>query len=218
MWVSLMKYDISVPVRAAHRSTSRGCQIIFKVPDNGSWPIWVRSFPSLSLVYTNKGFCRKIGPLTDVALPWQTRERNGGSAVTFEEILDQSLAMPQRRGRVTYRTQQRQFNLDDAGLEDLKEALLYAHPHVAEDPGHGLLWRGETTSTPLPVSSAPQPAPRLAAEDLHTCRKILDMRGHHCYGMERIVIKSLWEGVVMQQPTRFKKGDKVLVKETVKKA
>jgi class 3 adenylate cyclase/predicted ATPase len=86
--------------------------------------------------------------------------------VTFEEILDQALAMLQRRGRVTYRTLQRQFNLDDAALEDLKEALLYAHPHVADDPGHGLRWRGETTATPPPVSSAPQPAPRLAAEDL----------------------------------------------------
>ena len=134
--------------------------------------------------------------------------------MTFEEILDQSLAMLQRRGRVTYRTLQRQFNLDDAGLEDLTEALRYAHPHVADDPGHGLRWRGETTSTPPPVSSAPQPAPRLVAEDLHTCRKRLEMRGHHCYDMELIVIKPSWEGVVMQQPTRFKKGDKVLVKET----
>jgi class 3 adenylate cyclase/tetratricopeptide (TPR) repeat protein len=95
------------------------------------------------------------------------RERRGGSAVTFEEMLDQALAMLQRRGRVTYRTLQRQFNLDDAALEDLKEALLYAHPHVADDPGHGLRWRGETTSTPPPVPSAPPPAPRLAAQDLH---------------------------------------------------
>jgi class 3 adenylate cyclase len=88
--------------------------------------------------------------------------------VTFEEILDQALALLQRRGRVTYRTLQRQFNLDDAALEDLKEALLYAHPHVADDPGHGLRWRGETTSTPPPVSSAPPPAPRLAAQNLHS--------------------------------------------------
>ena len=87
--------------------------------------------------------------------------------MTFEEMLDQALAMLQRRGRVTYRTLQRQFNLDDAALEDLKDALLYAHPHVADDPGHGLLWRGETTSTPPPVPAAPQPAPRLATEDLH---------------------------------------------------
>jgi hypothetical protein len=134
--------------------------------------------------------------------------------LTFEEILEQSLAMLQRRGRVTYRTRQRQFHLDDAVLEDLTAALRDAPPHVADDPGHGVLCRGETTSTPPPVSAAPQPAPRLAAEALHTCRKILEMRGHHCYAMERIVIKPSWEGVVMQQPTRFKKGDKVLVKET----
>jgi len=44
--------------------------------------------------------------------------------------------------------------------------------------------------------------------------KILDMCGHHCYGMAHIVRTPSWEGVVMQQPTRFKKGDKVLVKET----
>jgi hypothetical protein len=106
--------------------------------------------------------------LTDLALPWHTRESRGGSAVTFEEILDQALAMLQRRGRVTYRTLQRQFNLDDAALEDLKEALLYAHPHVADDPGHGLLWRGKTTSIPPPVLAAPPPATRLATQDLHS--------------------------------------------------
>jgi hypothetical protein len=58
----------------------------------------------LAPLVTNGGFCRKIGPWTDVALPWRTRERGGGSAVTFEEMLDQSLTMLQRRGHVTYRT------------------------------------------------------------------------------------------------------------------
>jgi len=33
--------------------------------------------------------------------------------MTFEETLDQALAMLQRRGRMTYRTLQRQFALDD---------------------------------------------------------------------------------------------------------
>ena len=105
--------------------------------------------------------------------------------MTFDEILDQALAMLQRRGRVTYRTLQRQFNLDDAALEDLKEALLYAHPHVADDPGHGLLWRGEPTSTPPPVSSASQPAPRLAAEDLHSPPAEPSLRGPHPPDAER---------------------------------
>jgi hypothetical protein len=76
--------------------------------------------------------------------------------MTFEEILDQALAMLQRRGRVTCRTLQRQFHLDDAALEDLKDALLYAHPHVVDDPGHGLRWRGETTSTPPPAPCIPE--------------------------------------------------------------
>ena len=36
--------------------------------------------------------------------------------MTFEEILDQAIAMLQRRGRVTYRLLQRQFQLDDDTL------------------------------------------------------------------------------------------------------
>jgi hypothetical protein len=33
--------------------------------------------------------------------------------MTFEEVLDQAIAMLQRRGRVTYRTLQLQFQLDE---------------------------------------------------------------------------------------------------------
>jgi len=44
--------------------------------------------------------------------------------MTFEEILDQVLAMLQRRGRVSYRTLARQFALDEASLEDLKEEVV----------------------------------------------------------------------------------------------
>ena len=36
--------------------------------------------------------------------------------MSFEEILDHALAMLQRRGRLTYRTLQRQFHLDDDAL------------------------------------------------------------------------------------------------------
>src|SRR5712692_6184767 len=42
----------------------------------------------------------------------------------FEEILDQAIAMLQRRGRVTYCALKRQFNLDDAFLEDLTVELI----------------------------------------------------------------------------------------------
>ena len=36
--------------------------------------------------------------------------------MTFEEIFDQAIAMLQRRGRLTYSTLKRQFQLDDAAL------------------------------------------------------------------------------------------------------
>src|SRR5215475_6821340 len=49
---------------------------------------------------------------------------SGGWAMTFEEILDQAIAMLQRRGRVSYSTLKRQFQLDDAALEDLKNELI----------------------------------------------------------------------------------------------
>ena len=44
--------------------------------------------------------------------------------MTFEEILDQAIAMLQRRGRLTYGALKRQFQLDDAYLEDLKAELI----------------------------------------------------------------------------------------------
>ena len=65
--------------------------------------------------------------------------------MTFEEMLDHALAMLQRRGRLTYRTLQRQFHLDDDALNDLKDALLYAHPEVHDDEGRGLVWTGESS-------------------------------------------------------------------------
>src|SRR5262244_397055 len=63
--------------------------------------------------------------------------------MTFEEILDQAMAMLQRRGRLTYRTLQRQFQLDDAALEDLKEELIYGQRLAADEEGRVLVWLGE---------------------------------------------------------------------------
>jgi class 3 adenylate cyclase/tetratricopeptide (TPR) repeat protein len=81
--------------------------------------------------------------------------------VTFEEVLTQTVAMLQRLGRVSYRALQRQFDLDDAYLEDLKEALLYAYPSVIDDVGRGLIWPSAVETPPEePLSSSrltPQP-------------------------------------------------------------
>jgi len=88
--------------------------------------------------------------------------------MTFEEILDQAVAMLQRRGRMTYRTLKLQFQLDDETLEALKEELLYSHPQVVDDEGKGLIWTGETADTPVsaspPAQTTQPPDERLAAE------------------------------------------------------
>src|SRR5262249_31303955 len=75
--------------------------------------------------------------------------------MSFEEILDQALAMLQRRGRVSYRALQRQFALDDAYLEDVKAELLYAYPQVIDDQGRGLIWTGDTAAVPESASAPP---------------------------------------------------------------
>ena len=62
--------------------------------------------------------------------------------MTFEEILDQALAMLKRRRRVTYHTLKLQFQLDDEQVAALKDELLYSQPHVVDDAGHGLVWTG----------------------------------------------------------------------------
>src|SRR5712692_6268327 len=77
--------------------------------------------------------------------------------MTFEEILDQVLTMLQRRGRVSYRALTRQFALDEAYLEDLKDAILFAHPEVVDEAGRGLVWIGDASAIPPPVPDPPQP-------------------------------------------------------------
>jgi class 3 adenylate cyclase/predicted ATPase len=80
--------------------------------------------------------------------------------MTFEELLDQAVAMLQRQGRVAYRALKRQFDLDDAAFDDLKEALLYAHPEVLDDEGRGLIWPREIAAPAAPASPSALPAPR----------------------------------------------------------
>src|SRR5207245_6160458 len=77
--------------------------------------------------------------------------------MTFEELLDQVLAMLQRRGRVSYRALTRQFALDEAYLEDLKDAILFAYPQVVDEAGRGLVWIGNTGAVPPPGPDPPQP-------------------------------------------------------------
>ncbi len=57
--------------------------------------------------------------------------------MTFEEILDQAMAMLQRRGRLTSGTLKQQFQLNDAALEDLKNELIEGQRLAADERGSG---------------------------------------------------------------------------------
>src|SRR5262249_18222278 len=84
-----------------------------------------------------------------------------GAPMDFYAILDHVLALLRQRPRVTYRALQRQFDLDEDALNDLKDELLYAHPQVVDDEGRGLRWTGDTASTPVQAPPSTPPAPQL---------------------------------------------------------
>src|SRR4029434_8734517 len=102
----------------------------------------------------------------------------GGWAMTFEEILDQAIAMLQRRGRLTYGTLKRQFQLDDAALEDLKTELIEGQRLAVDERGTVLVWTGDTALVAAPAAA---PAPVQARTPLtytppHLTDKILATR------------------------------------------
>src|SRR5262249_45444701 len=87
-------------------------------------------------------------------------------------------AMLQRRGRVTYRTLQRQFALDEDALNDLKGELLYTNPEVRDDAGRGLIWTSDTgpaTAAATAPAGTPELAP-LAYTPPYLAEKILTSR------------------------------------------
>ena len=102
--------------------------------------------------------------------------------MTFEEIVDQALAMLQRRGRVAYRTLKRQFNLDDDALDDLKVELIEAQQVAIDEDGNVLVWTGDVAAPPPPASAPaavrarpPDVGPRTYTP-AHLAEKILTAR------------------------------------------
>src|SRR5499426_3154708 len=85
--------------------------------------------------------------------------------MTFEELLDQAIALLQRRGRLTYRALKRQFDLDDAYLEDLKAELIQGQRLAVDEDGAVLVWTGGTEVSPRTTPPAPQPEAQPGASD-----------------------------------------------------
>jgi class 3 adenylate cyclase/tetratricopeptide (TPR) repeat protein len=98
--------------------------------------------------------------------------------MSFEEILDQAIALLQRRGRVTYRMLKLQFQLDDDQLAALKETLIEAERLAYEEGGKILVWTGGSAPTAVPSGDqarVPQVhTPSYLAEKILTSRSALE--------------------------------------------
>jgi len=101
--------------------------------------------------------------------------------MTFEEILDQAIAMLQRRGRLTYGTLRLQFGLNDEQLAVLKDELIDAQRLAVEERGNVLVWTGAQGSAPpmaLPGSSQDHLplayTPQYLAEKILTAKSTLE--------------------------------------------
>ena len=102
--------------------------------------------------------------------------------MTFAEVLDQAIALLQRRGRLTYRTLKRQFQLDDAALEDLTVELITGQRLAVDEGGEVLVWSGDPVPPPVPaglpaqtVAQAPLTyTPSYLAEKILTSRSALE--------------------------------------------
>ena len=98
--------------------------------------------------------------------------------MTFEEILDQAIAMLQRRGRLTYGTLRLQFGLNDEQVAVLKEELIDAQRLAVDEGGNVLVWTGDTASVAAPAA-APAPVQAqalLTYTPAHLTDKILAAR------------------------------------------
>src|SRR5439155_11594260 len=98
--------------------------------------------------------------------------------MTIEEILDQAMAKLQRRGRLTYGTLKRQFQLDDAALEDVKNELIEGQRLAVDEGGNVLVWMGTESSAPHPTTppASSQDRPPLAYTPPYLAEKILTSR------------------------------------------
>jgi class 3 adenylate cyclase/tetratricopeptide (TPR) repeat protein len=96
----------------------------------------------------------------------------------FDDILEHTIALLQRQGRVSYGALKRRFKLDDDYLADLKTELIEAQRLAADENGTILVWVGEHGVAPVPpapVDSSAAQAP-LTYTPPHLTEKILASR------------------------------------------
>jgi class 3 adenylate cyclase len=96
----------------------------------------------------------------------------------FYTLLDQVIDLLRQRQRVTYRALQRQFQLDNAYLEDVKAELIQGQWLAVDEDGAVLVWIGDVgAAPPAPSGSAtPQEREPLTYTPPYLAAKILTSR------------------------------------------
>src|SRR5499426_4099262 len=96
----------------------------------------------------------------------------------FYAVLDQVLALLRQRGRVSYRALKRQFDLDDAYLDDLKVEIIEVSQCAVDQEGTMLVWTGKEASdaalAPIPPQAPLAYTPPYLAEKILTSRSALE--------------------------------------------
>src|SRR6266704_7080949 len=87
----------------------------------------------------------------------------GGAAMDFYAVIERVLEVLQQHKRVTYRALQRQFDLDEAYLEDLKAEIIEAQQLAVDEGGRVLVWTGAAGSMAASAPPLPQVAPQSSA-------------------------------------------------------
>ena len=77
--------------------------------------------------------------------------------MAFFEVVDQVAGLLAHRRRVSYRSLQREFELDDSALEALKAELITAQGVAKDEDGLVLVWCGHADQTE-PDSGQSRPA------------------------------------------------------------
>jgi predicted ATPase/class 3 adenylate cyclase len=96
----------------------------------------------------------------------------------FVAVLDQVIALLRQRGRLTYSTLKRQFQLDDAALEDVKNELIEGQRLAVDERGNVLVWTGAEVAPPSPTAfpTSSQDHTPLAYTPSYLAEKILTSR------------------------------------------
>src|SRR5262249_2112001 len=97
-------------------------------------------------------------------------------------VVDQVIALLRQRGRVTYSTLKRQFQLDEAALEDVKNELIEGQRLAVDERGNVLVWTGDAGTPPSALSTPGEPpgqtplayTPPYLAEKILTSKSALE--------------------------------------------